>query len=378
MRKSFIFNALSDRYSKDYRSLPPTDDITLPPLQYEPEEQRQDIQIHPADKKGWLYYVNQASSRSTTKLKKFWAILRRLGDEADGDTGYHLELYKDEKDSRKAKSCPKVCLFIADPIIEARAALQSEEGVKSRSRSTFELIEMHNDQIVSNALFGCETDEERNHWVDRINEALAVTRRNDGEGSEPEDELDEDKLNARVSAQQNSVIFSYIQETKNLHLIEQKRKKNRIRLMHLSKEHHQLLYGDTSADKSDTPPPSKSIRFIVEALKLQFHLRGCVRDGGREPITNLEPFFVTFALYDAAKKKKISSDFHAQFNHSYVKDMCNPTGNNMAMELFGEPERKKINFTWIENPKKGIFEIANPHAEIYLVARIERVLMGGI
>ena len=108
--------------------------------------------------------MNQSATRSTSKLKKFWAVLRRLGDESDV-TGYHLELFKDEKDSKKAKSCPKSSLFIADPIIEARAALQSEDN--KRSRSTFELLEMHNDQIVSNALFGCETDEERNHWVDR-------------------------------------------------------------------------------------------------------------------------------------------------------------------------------------------------------------------
>ena len=53
----------------------------------------------------------------------------------------------------------------------------------------------------------------------------------------------------------------------------------------------------------------------MEADKLQFHLRGCVREGGTEPITNLEPFFVTFALYDAQIKMKISADFHAQFNH---------------------------------------------------------------
>ena len=204
----------------------------------------------------------------------------------------------------------------------------------------------------------------------RINEALAVTRRNDGEGSEPEDELDEEKINARVSAQQNSVIFSYIQETKNLHLIEQKRKKNRIRLLNLSTERHQLLYGENNQENNQAAPSDRNVRFIVEAVKLQFHLRGCVRDGGREPITNLEPLFVTFALYDAKQKKKISSDFHAQFNHNYVKEMCNPTGNNMMTELHGEPERKKINFSWIENPKKGIFEIANPHSEIYLVARI--------
>ena len=94
----------------------------------------------------------------------------------------------------------------------------------------------------------------------------------------------------------------------------------------------------------------------------------------------MEPFFVTFALYDARIGRKISSDFHAQFNHSFVKDMCNPVGqcNYNAQSVYGEPERKKVNYSWIENPKKGIFQVKNLHTEIYLVARIERVLIGGI
>lgn len=46
--------------------------------------------------------------------------------------------------------------------------------------------------------------------------------------------------------------------------------------------------------------------------------------------------------------------------------------------MFGEPERKKINYSWIENPKQAIFQVHQPHDQIFLVAKIERVLQGGI
>jgi len=43
--------------------------------------------------------------------------------------------------------------------------------------------------------------------------------------------------------------------------------------------------------------------------------------------------------------------------------MSNPIGaHNAAKEIFGEPERKKINYTWIEKPKRGIFQVINPHS----------------
>ena len=123
--------------------------------------------------------------------------------------------------------------------------------------------------------------------------------------------------------------LSYIHETERIERIDQKRKKNRQKLLALShglvSEDSRSLTEETSSLKSvqvqqKVPEPMflkvpDPIKFIVEADKLQFHLRGCVREGGTEPITNLEPFFVTFALYDAQIKMKISADFHAQFNH---------------------------------------------------------------
>ena len=199
-------------------------------------------------------------------------------------------------------------------------------------------------------------------------------------------------------------LLSYIHETERIERIDQKRKKNRQKLLALShsilSEDSRSLTEETSSLKSvqvqqKIPEPMflkvpDPIKFIVEADKLQFHLRGCVREGGTEPITNLEPFFVTFALYDAQIKMKISADFHAQFNHQacfqilisdwlssntfwlpdrfenqlkYVQSMCNPIGaHNASKEIFGEPERKKINYTWIEKPKRGIFQVINPHS----------------
>ena len=59
--------------------------------------------------------------------------------------------------------------------------------------------------------------------------------------------------------------------------------------------------------------------------------------------------------------------------------MANPVGqHNATGARYGEPERKKINYSWIENPKQAIFEVHQPHDQIYLVARVERVLQGSI
>ena len=63
-------------------------------------------------------------------------------------------------------------------------------------------------------------------------------------------------------------------------------------------------------------------------------------------------------MYDAKAKRKISSDFHAQLNNDVVRDMANPVGiQDKTGEMHGEPERKKINYSWIEKPKQEIFDI---------------------
>ena len=66
-------------------------------------------------------------------------------------------------------------------------------------------------------------------------------------------------------------------------------------------------------------------------------------------------------------------------NDEALKNLTNPVGiNDFVDQMFGEPERKKINYSWIENPKQAIFDVYQPHEQIYLVAKIERVLQGSI
>ena len=163
--------------------------------------------------------------------------------------------------------------------------------------------------------------------------------------------------------------------------VARKRKKNRHRLLALSAKRAKIEKNISETINETEEQNDSTIKFILHALQIKYHLRGCVLHSSREgePQTNLEPFFVTFALYDAKAKRKISSDFHAQLNHKAVKEMANPVGiQDKTNKMYGEPERKKINYSWIENPKQAIFEVHQPHDQIYLVAKVERVLQGGI
>jgi hypothetical protein len=202
------------------------------------------------------------------------------------------------------------------------------------------------------------------------------------EDSDPEDIVDEEKIQSRFSATQNNSIYSYLKESQRYEDLARKRKRNRNRILALSSQRENLSSAQNSkmAEISEVVEDKiKRVRFVLRAAALQFHLRGSVRENVNSEISNLEPFFVTFALYDAKSRKKISADFHAQMNDETLKNLTNPVGiNDYVSQMFGEPERKKINYSWIENPKQAIFDIYQPHEQIFLVAKIERVLQGSI
>ena len=186
------------------------------------------------------------------------------------------------------------------------------------------------------------------------------------------------KYSSRFSATQNSTIFNYMKERHEE--VARKRRKGRHRLLALGAKRVKFEQKSETIEENDESS-NDPIRFILHARSIQFHLHGNVASKSKEgePQTNLEPFFVIFSLYDAKSRRKISSDFHAQMNHKVVKEMTNPVGRqDKGSAQYGEPERKKINYSWIENPKQAIFEIHKPHDQIFLVARVERILQGRV
>ena len=212
MPNSFIHNSSSVHYSGDYRKLPLNEILpdTLPPLQYEPIEQKIEEIYNATDKKDHVHYSHDRSLKHG-KLKKGFMVLKKMEDE-DKETGiatFHLEVFKDEKESVK-RSHPKFNVFLCDAILEAQIIPDDPNHSKKGQKYLFELLQQSHDGVISphGVVFGSDTPEQRNHWVDSINDALAIQRKSEfQEGSEPEDDLDEEKLNSRISAQQNSVIF---------------------------------------------------------------------------------------------------------------------------------------------------------------------------
>lgn len=97
----------------------------------------------------------------------------------------------------------------------------------------------------------------------------------------------------------------------------------------------------------------------------------------------VEPFYVVLSLFDVQNGRKISADFHVDLNHPLVRQMTSSSGSG-GKDISGDstlgchglmaglPEGA------LRYPKQGVFSVTCPHPEIFLVARVEKVLQGGI
>lgn len=125
-----------------------------------------------------------------------------------------------------------------------------------------------------------------------------------------------------------------------------------------------------NSDGKDVKLPQEKFgrRLLVQCSDLKFRL---TRSVGNHSV-NIEPFFVTLALFDAKENKKVSEDFHCDLNETVVSEMLSSSGN-MTNGLKDKIHEYRFSF-----PRNALFSVTFPHPDVYLVLRIEKVLQGGI
>lgn len=96
---------------------------------------------------------------------------------------------------------------------------------------------------------------------------------------------------------------------------------------------------------------------------------------------------MVLSLFDVQNSRKISADFHVDLNHPLVRQMTAGSGSGQDLQingsrgdglLGGHRMASGLPEGALQYPRQGVFSVTCPHPEIFLVARIEKVLQGGI
>ncbi|XP_042722842.1 dedicator of cytokinesis protein 9 isoform X3 [Lagopus leucura] len=364
-----VVNYKYEDYSAEFRQLPNkvTKPEKLPVHLYEVDEEADKdedaaslgSQKGGITKQGWLYKGNMNSAISVTmrSFKRRFFHLIQLGDGS-----YNLNFYKDEKISKE----PKGSIF-----------LDSCMGVVQNNkvrRFAFELKM----QDKSSYLLAADSELEMEEWINTLNKILqlnfeaAMQEKRNGESHEDDEQ-------SKMESSSSSFDSYYPEITKSTREAEIKLKsESRVKLFALDPDAQKL---DFSGIEPEVKPFEEKFgkKILVKCNDLSFNLQSCVAENEEGPTTNVEPFFVTLSLFDIKINRKISADFHVDLNHNSVRHMISSAPQQMMNGSGDGSHRIQDAYeTMLQYPKQGIFSVTCPHPDIFLVARIEKVLQGSI
>uniref|UniRef100_UPI00398F1DC7 dedicator of cytokinesis protein 11-like isoform X1 n=2 Tax=Pristiophorus japonicus TaxID=55135 RepID=UPI00398F1DC7 len=377
-----LVNYKYEGYAGDFRSLPSKvhQPEKLPVQLFEVDEDvDEDVasicsQKEGNIKEGWLYKANMNSTISVTMrvFKRRFCYLTQLSDGS-----YILYFCKDEKVCKESKGS----IFLDSCIDVVQCSKMRRYGFELRMQ---EKCSCH---------LAAESEPEMEEWVLTLKKIIqsncdtVMSEKRNGEASEAgldEDSFSQGKSESMMASLEKSMhpeLMKYARESDYLNKLS--RNEGRCKLFAMDPETQKL---DFSGIEPDVRPLEEKFgkRFMVKCHDLTFTLQGCVSEQPDGTPTNVEPFFVTLALFDVKNNCKISEDFHVDLNPPAVRQMLQGSledGTGVASggsRTGNDSHLKGVAERLLRYPKQGIFSVTAPNPDIFLVARVEKVLQGGI
>uniref|UniRef100_A0A8C3VDM2 Dedicator of cytokinesis 11 n=1 Tax=Catharus ustulatus TaxID=91951 RepID=A0A8C3VDM2_CATUS len=360
----FVVNYKYEEYSGDFRMLPcksfRPDKIPSHVFEidedFEKDEDSSSLcsQKGGVIKQGWLHKAN-VNSTITVTMKVFKRRYFYLSQLTDGS--YILNSYKDEKISKESKGC--IFLDACNDVVQC----------PKMRRYAFELktIDKYSHYLAA------ETEQEMEEWLVTLRKIIQSNT----------ESLVQEKKDAVESVQGQFVnkhlpspLSSRIRALNKL-----SRNDGRQNIFSFDPEVQRL---DFSGIEPDVKPFEEkcSRRFVVCCQDFSLNLLAQLSDRAEEGPTNVEPFFLSLALFDLKSNCKISADFHVDLNPPCVREMLQdnsePRAEGTQGHCPGQSFVHGVPESCLHYIKQGVFSVTNPHTEIFLVARVEKVLQGSI
>ncbi|CDQ69247.1 unnamed protein product [Oncorhynchus mykiss] len=312
------------------------------------------------------------------------------------DNSYIMNFYKDEKISKE----PKGCIF-----------LDSCTGVVQNNRLRKYAFELKMNEVTYFVL-AAESEQDMEEWISTLTRILQISP---NDGPTPLTQLDRKNVDLIDTRQDvcdlslsdvclpeneettengiNPELAKYFSETEEV--VRSARREERLNLFSLDPDTPVLRSPREEYPRGEGLPirpfeEKLGRRLMIACGSLNLTLQGCINETETGPITNIEPFFVTVALLDVREGRKVSADFHVDLNHETVRQMLGGAGsggpgagqeNGLSSPAEKRPGDCHLSLDlddWLRFPKQAIFSVTNPHTDIVLVARVEKVLMGNI
>uniref|UniRef100_A0A8C5AC63 Dedicator of cytokinesis 10 n=1 Tax=Gadus morhua TaxID=8049 RepID=A0A8C5AC63_GADMO len=311
---------------------------------------------------GWLYKGNFNStvnnSITVRSFKRRYFQLTQLTD-----SSYIMNFYKDEKISKE----PKGCIF-----------LDSCTGVVQNNRLRKHAFELKMNEVTYFVL-AAESEQDMEDWISTLARILQITPH---DGPTPDrksqDLTDHRQGRPRTSCGELTQTGGRtIDETEEA--VRSARREERLNLFSLDTDTPVLRSPQAAGGEAGSARPLEERlgrRLMLSCRSLGLTLQGCLNEAEAGAMTNIEPFFVTLALLDVREGRKMSADFHVDLNHETVRQMLGPGagGGGVCSNGTGSPVTPR----GPETAPPAIFSVTNPHTDIVILARVEKVLMGNI